>query len=108
MATIGTFKKDGEGYGGTIETLTLRANVTFEPNTQKGDNTKAPDFRVFHLQEHGTSDIGGAWKKSKEGTEYLSVSIDDPSFAEPINCRLVKTGSEHGYTLFWSRQRARD
>jgi len=38
----------------------------------------------------------------------LSVSIDDPSFAEKINCRLVKTGSEQGHTLYWERQRARD
>ena len=27
------------------------------------------------------------------------------SFAERINCRLVKTGSEQGHTLFWERAR---
>ena len=31
MATIGTFKKDGGGYSGNIETLTLKAKLTFEP-----------------------------------------------------------------------------
>jgi hypothetical protein len=31
MATIGTFKKDGAGYAGNIETLTLKAKLTFEP-----------------------------------------------------------------------------
>jgi uncharacterized protein (DUF736 family) len=107
MATIGTFKKDGEGYAGSIQTLTLQAKITFEPAPKRNDN--APDYRVIHISENFTSEIGAAWKKtSREGAEYLSVSIDDPSFAEKINCRLVKTGSEQGHTLYWDRQRPRD
>jgi len=107
MATIGTFKKDGAGYTGTIQTLTLKAKITFEPQEKRNGN--APDYRVFQITEHFTSDIGAAWKKtSKEGAEYLSASIDDPSFAERIHCRLVKTGSEHGHTLFWERPRTND
>ncbi|MGA7081385.1 MAG: DUF736 domain-containing protein [Terriglobales bacterium] len=106
MASIGTFQKDGAGYEGGIETLTLKAKITFRPADKKSDN--APDFRVFHIAEGFgfTSEIGAAWKKtSKEGAEYLSVSIDDPSFAERIYCRLVKTGSEQGHTLYWERDR---
>ena len=107
MATIGTFKKDGAGYAGTIETLTLRAKITFEPSNKTSD--KAPDFRVFQIADDFTSEIGAAWKKSsKEGAEYLSVSMDDPSFPEKISCRLLKTGSELGHTLYWERQRPRD
>ena len=107
MATIGTFKKDCAGYAGSIETLTLHAKLTFEPTDKKSD--KAPDFRVFHIAGDFTSEIGAAWKKSsKEGAEYLSVSLDDPSFPEKINCRLVKTGAEQGHTLFWERARPRD
>jgi uncharacterized protein (DUF736 family) len=107
MATIGTFTKDGNGFSGNINTLTLKAKVTFEPTTKKNDN--APDYRVFHIADDFTSEIGAAWRKrSKENAEYLSVSIDDPSFAEKINCRLVKTGSEHTHTLYWDRQRPRD
>ena len=107
MATIGTFTKDGNGYAGNVETLAFRAKLTFEPANKKSDNS--PDFRVFHLTDGFSSEIGAAWKKtSKEGADYLSVSFDDPSFAEKINCRLVKTGAEQGHTLFWERQRARD
>jgi uncharacterized protein (DUF736 family) len=107
MATIGTFKKDGNGYAGNIETLTLRAKITFEPSNKNSDN--APDYRVFQISDDFTSEIGAAWKKtSREGAEYLSVSIDDPSFSEKIYCRLVKTGPEQGHTLFWERQRPRD
>jgi len=107
MATIGTFKKDGNGYAGNIETLTLKAKITFEPVDKKSD--KAPDFRVFQIADEYTSEIGAAWKKtSQEGAEYLSVSLDDPSFAAKINCRLVKTGSEQGHSLYWERTRPRD
>jgi len=107
MATIGTFIKDGAFFTGSIETLTLKAKVTFEAIEKKNGNS--PDYRVFHIAEDFTSEIGAAWKKtSKEGAEYLSVSIDDPSFAERINCRLVKTGTEAGHTLYWERQRPRD
>src|SRR5580700_2907416 len=108
MAIIGTFTKDGAGYAGSIETLTLRAKITFEPTDKKSD--KAPDYRVFQIADDFTSEIGAAWKKTARegGAEYLSVSIDDLSFAEKISCRLVKTGSEAGHTLFWERQRPRD
>jgi len=107
MAIIGSFNKDGNGYSGTLETLTLKARLSFEPTEKKSDN--APDYRVFHLTDDYSSEIGAAWKKtSRERTEFLSVSIDDPGFAERINCRLVKTGSEQGHTLYWDRQRRRD
>jgi uncharacterized protein (DUF736 family) len=107
MATIGTFKKDGNGYAGNIETLAYRAEISFEPANKKNDNS--PDFRVIHLTDGFTSEIGAAWKKtSKDGAEYLSVSLDDPSFPEKIYCRLVKTGAEQGHTLYWERSRPRD
>ena len=107
MAIIGTFKKDGEGFSGSIESLTLKARITFAPAPRKSDN--APGYRVFQVTMDFTSEIGAAWKKtSKDGAEYLSVSIDDPSFAERINCRLVKTGAELSHTLYWERQRPRD
>jgi uncharacterized protein (DUF736 family) len=107
MASIGNFKKDGAGYAGIVATLTLNAQLTFEPVEKRKDN--APDFRVFHLAQGLSSEIGAAWKKtSREGAEYLSVSIDDPSFSERINCRLVKTGVEEGHTLYWERARPQD
>ena len=107
MAIIGTFKTTENGYAGTIETLALRADISIEAASKKNDNQ--PDYRVFHVTEDFTSDIGAAWKKtSREGSQYLSVSIDDPSLPEKISCRLVKTGAEHGHTLYWDRPRPRD
>lgn len=107
MAIIGTFKKDGEGYGGNIETLTIRAAITFEPALKKSDN--APDFRIFNHADDYTSEIGAAWTKtSREGAQYLSVRLDDPSFVAPVNCRLIKSGSESGHSLVWERTRSHD
>jgi uncharacterized protein (DUF736 family) len=104
MAIIGTFKATKDGYEGTIETLTIRANLTIEPAKKTNDNQ--PDFRVFQVTDHFKSDIGAAWKKtSREKTEYLSVSIDDISFTAKAYCRLVKTGTEKGHALFWERPR---
>jgi uncharacterized protein (DUF736 family) len=105
MAIIGKFTKDGAGYIGSIETLTCRAKLTLEPNTNK-KSEKAPDFRIIHVAEGFTSEIGAAWIKTakKSGSQYISLSIhDDPSFSQPLNCRLVKTGAESGHTLFWDR-----
>jgi uncharacterized protein (DUF736 family) len=104
MAIIGTFKATKDGYEGTLETLTLKAKLTIEPAKKNNDNQ--PDYRVFQIAEGFKSDIGAAWKKtSREGAEYLSVSIDDISFAAKAYCRLVKTGAEKGHTLFWERPR---
>ena len=97
MAIIGKFTKDGAGYTGSIETLGLKARITLEPNTNKRSE-KAPDFRVAHIADGFTGEIGAAWTKTAKdsGAQYESVSIDDPSLPEPINCRLVKTGTENG------------
>ena len=109
MAVIGKFTKDGAGFTGFIETLAFAARLTLEPVTNKKSD-KVPDFRVIHIGEDFTSEIGAAWRKTarNSGAEYLSLSIhDDPALAVPIHCRLVKTGAEDGHTLFWERQRER-
>lgn len=105
MATIGTFTAKDNGFEGAIETLTLRAKLSIEPARKSSDNQ--PDYRVFHIADNFKSDIGAAWKRTsrESGGEYLSVSIDDPSFAAKAYCRLVKTGTEKGHTLFWDRPR---
>lgn len=99
MAIIGHFTKQEDGsFSGTIETLTIRTRATFAPITKRGE--KFPDFRIVS----DLADIGAAWERTTEDTTYLSVSLDDPSFAAPIKCRLSKTGAEHGYSLIWERK----
>ncbi len=105
MAIIGKFRKLGDAYTGTIQTLLFSTAAALEPITEKKSSKKAPDFR---LTIPGVRDIGAAWEKSsRDGDrEFLSVTIDDPSLAASINCALFET-EEGEYALIWSRDRQR-
>ena len=100
MAIIGSFTKDGNGYTGTVRTLSINAKARLMPS--ENGNDKAPDFRVFAA---GNVELGAAWKrKAKEtGREYLSLKLDDPSFPQPIYASLVDAETEGTYSLIWSR-----
>ena len=96
MAIIGTFTKQDNGFQGSITTLVVNTKVSITPVEKTSE--KAPDFRIFS----GKAEIGAAWSaKSKEGNAYLSVKLDDPSFAAPIVGRLVET--DKGHALVWTR-----
>ena len=103
MTIIGAFTRQEDGsYSGTIQTLTFSIRAHFDPIPKRGD--KSPDFRI----NSGLIELGAAWKRpGDDGNAYLSVRLDDPSFAAPINCRLTKSGIEHGYSLIWERDRKR-
>jgi uncharacterized protein (DUF736 family) len=103
MATIGTFTQDDAGnYNGAIKTLTLNVKSAVLRTVEK-DNDKAPDYRIFS----GSTEFGAAWMKtSREDRSYLSVKLDDPSFAAPIYASLVD--SDEGYSLIWARSRTSD
>ncbi|BCL87308.1 hypothetical protein MAFF211471_23910 [Ralstonia solanacearum] len=100
MTTIGTFTADKDGFTGTIRTLTLNVKVKLIPNEKESEN--APDFRV---QAAGGYDIGAAWKKiSKAERAYVSVTLDDPTFAGTVYARLIE--EEDGtHNLIWSRSK---
>ena len=101
MATIGTFTKSGDGYTGSVKTLTLNVKAQFRPADKDGD--KAPDYRIFS----GATEFGAAWKKtSRENREYLSVKLDDPSFPAPIYASLVEVEDGGVSNLIWSRRSA--
>ena len=94
---IGTFTKNGDSYEGNIESLTLRAMVTIDPVTKRTD--KSPDYRIFF----GAAEIGAAWNKtSKKGNGYLAVSLDDPSFSQPVACVLTEY-QKGAFHLIWNR-----
>ena len=67
MATIGTFKKDGAGYSGSIETLTLKAKLTFEPVEKEATKRQRPGLP--NLSPYRIADLGNgaAWKKTIQG-----------------------------------------
>ena len=99
MATIGTFTANSKGeIAGVIKTLTLNTKAVFRLVEKDGE--KSPDFRV----SVGDMDIGAAWKKtSREGRDYISVKLDDPSFPAPVYATLSETDTAGEYALIWSR-----
>lgn len=99
MAIIGKFTaKDDGSFTGSVETLTLKIKTVIRPVEK--DSDKAPDFRL----QSPAIEFGAAWKKtSREGRDYLSVKLDDPSFPAPIYASLVETDTDGEYALIWSR-----
>lgn len=102
MATIGTFTRSTSGFSGSVKTLNLNVK-TVKLVPAESDNDKGPDFRIFSA----ATEFGAAWhKKSREGRDYLSVKLDDPSFPAPIYASLVETETENEFALIWSRRAA--
>jgi uncharacterized protein (DUF736 family) len=103
MPVIGTFTAIKDGYAGTIKTLTISAKVTIVANDRK-ETDGAPDFRIVT----GTSEIGAAWRRSKEGSDgtYLRVKLDDPSLPQPIWGALLESSEDGVARLLWRRGRS--
>lgn len=103
MANIGTFTKTNTGYTGEIVTMSVqqkKVRIEAESDVQ---NDKAPTHRVFV----GRAEIGAGWtKRSNEGRDYLSLKLDDPSFAAPIYANLFDDEDGATCNLIWSRSRA--
>ncbi|MDX2264801.1 MAG: DUF736 domain-containing protein [Hyphomicrobiales bacterium] len=99
MAIIGNFSKSGDGFIGTIKTLSLKVKAEIRPTEKLSD--KAPDYRVFA----GQTELGAAWKKtSTEGREYISVKLDDPTWAAPVYASLLEAEDGKSLNLLWSRR----
>lgn len=98
MSTIGHFVTTPDGYVGAIRSLKLALrNVRFRA-VECDDTRKQPAFRI----EAGGVELGAAWKRtSRDGNDYLSVKLDDPSFPAPVFARLH--AAEEGFDLVWSR-----
>ncbi len=98
MSTIGSFTKHGDGFNGSIQTLAFNVKVKIVAVPKDSDN--APDYRVLA----GTMEIGAAWKRQSAANKaYLSVKLDDPSFASPVNARLIDS-DDGSALLYWSRR----
>lgn len=106
---IGKFTAEGEGYQGWIEALALRVEgVRITPMLAK--QGAGPDYVVSaYTDGEEPSDIdiyelGAAWKKtSKKGKPYLSVKLDGPTLAAPINCALTQQ-QDGSYGIIWNRK----
>ena len=102
MPVIGTFSTAKDGYAGTIRTLTLNAKVSIVANDRK-EGSAAPDFRILA----GSSEIGAAWRQTKQNSEetYLRVKLDDPALPQPIWGALLEATEDGTARLLWRRDR---
>lgn len=103
MTTIGSFIRKSDGsFEGSLATLTMRARLRLVSLEDKTSD-KAPDYRVYA----GRVELGAAWsRETGEGAPYLSVSLDDPSFAAPITAALFRTEADPDrFVLVWNRPR---
>jgi uncharacterized protein (DUF736 family) len=104
---IGTFDYSAKEntYHGNLATLVVQhRGVFFRPTEKSGD--KEPDYRVVIDTDCGPFELGAAWKRTSErGQEFLSVSLDDPSFSAPINCAMFMNEGGNDATLVWNRSK---
>jgi len=100
MPVIGTFSAVKDGYAGSIRTLMLNGRVRIVPNERK-TGADAPDFRI----SLGNTEIGAAWRKTKQGTEqsYLKVRLDDPAWPQPVWGVLMESSEDGVVRLVWRR-----
>ena len=94
---IGSFTSNETGYTGKLDTLAVKANVTFERAKEKQKDNH-PDYAVLS----GGKEIGVAWDRSDDRGHYVSASFEEPSLA-PGSYKLVKSGAEKGYTLLYRK-----
>src|SRR5882762_5198516 len=103
MTQIGTFKRTKTGISGRIRTLALDAELILVP-VDKSDAENAPDYRI-HLADDDGPDVGAGWKRTGEKAgDYVSLRLDDPTFAQPIRANLFQAddkGTE--FNLLWNR-----
>lgn len=99
MATIGSFISNGNGFTGSIRTLTL--NVKAQIRRIETPSDKGPNFRIYA----GNVELGAAWQRvaDQTGRDYLSVKLDDPSLPSPIYATMTEVDGEDGFQLIWSR-----
>jgi uncharacterized protein (DUF736 family) len=72
MAAIGTFSKSGDGFVGTIRTMTINVKAKITPNTSKASDN-APDYRVYA----GGAELGAGWRETtkEDGRDYVALSL---------------------------------
>jgi uncharacterized protein (DUF736 family) len=93
---IGSFTATDTGFTGKLDTLGVKAALTFERQDKQKDNH--PDYIVLS----GGKEIGVAWTREGDRGHYVSVSFEEPSLS-PGLYTLVKSGVEKGYTLTYRK-----
>jgi uncharacterized protein (DUF736 family) len=108
MSLIGHFSRTKSGYTGRVRTLSIDAELVLVP-AEHSDAENAPDYRI-HLGSDVDApevgpEVGAAWKRTGEKAgDYVSLQIDDPTFAHPIRANLFQSADDKSvWGLNWNR-----
>ncbi len=97
MSVIGFFRREGDGFTGRIATLALDVTLRLAPAGRV--SAKGPDYIALV----GKNEVGAAWKAGDLSGALLNVKLDDPSWPEPVNVRLM--AAENGVLpMTWIRR----
>jgi uncharacterized protein (DUF736 family) len=102
MATIGKLIKQADGsHKGYISTLTISAKITMRPIATEDLRERGPVARIFA----GAGEVGAAFEQNtQDGVVYLSLKLDDPTFAAPVYCAAFNNKEKpEDLDLVWSR-----
>ncbi|MER9412326.1 DUF736 domain-containing protein [Mesorhizobium sp. M0589] len=107
MRQIGEFTRQKIGYSGRIHTLSLNLDIAIVA-AEASETENAPDYRV-HVGSKDGLEIGAGWKRSSEKAgDYVSIQLDDPTYAQPIRANLFRNGDgQTSWSLHWTRPRDR-
>ena len=105
---IGKFKNTNGQLLGSIATAAIHLpRLGLKPIMS--DNARAPKFEIVTLNAgRRWVQIGAVWEAASNSTGelFLQGSIDDPSFAAPLQIACFGN-EEEGYRVAWTRNRRR-
>ena len=96
---------------GKIETLAVQLAVRLV--CYPGQRTEAqPSHRILARLGGREVQVGNAWQKrtktgDRRGEAFLSLTLDDPSFPQPLNVAAFKTREGEGWVVVWRRRQDR-
>ena len=95
---IGSFSLRDGSYIGVIHTLGGGTDAVAIRPQERG-----PDYLV--TAPEAETELGAAWKRtSRERKPYLSVKLDSPFLAAPVNAALIEQ-EDGNFVLVWNRRR---
>lgn len=103
-------KNNQEELHGEITTLHNHISLRLAPESNKTSD-QFPDYKIYAVGSMGQeTEIGAAWKKTKHKTgdvefEFISITIDDPSFPSKLNVAAFKN-NRGGWDITWRRRQS--
>lgn len=116
MHSIGKLSRTRDGddteLTGTIDTIAMSLTVRLEKiNGERRIND--PAYRVLTPTRSGRSlQIGSAWEKvvrrgDNAGVVFLSITLDDPSFAQSLNVAAFLEPDGKSWAINWRRRQTK-